>query len=501
MANPIKSLPIGVVFACAVFVFEAPFSQAANIALPANNPYVRDVGHIFFHDTLWHDGSLTTYAYTRGNGGFGYDFGGLATGVDSFTITQAKDGSRARLKDVDIYTDAGKESFTLPDDDATHTFFLSSPVSTDYLMVRPRTRYAGSDLNMRIAEFAVNGTAPSVGRYDLALTKPVTLFDTPNQGWGNYFGGGGTQTPAEVTSGNLFSGNGHYGYAVWMSNKAFSPTNNYIEIDLGSPQPLDRVAVTQFEEGVRDMVNGFRLAFSNDAFSSTLGTVDFSLDDGETHGERTFAPVTARYVRFIGLSQHTYPDGNHGVQGIQLFGPSPTVQLGNALIARAAGSDGVTNLLGVWPHTPIPTDGTIESVSVYNGSGSGSFRFFLLRPTGTPNEYDVIAEEGPFAPSVGVNTFDLSAPLAASAGDVFAHYGNGISYDAGVAGVDTTFYPATQPTVGIPITLPGTGYTLYGQQRIYSLAVEFEPIPEPSTLALAALGMLGLLGWGRRRKR
>ena len=28
-----------------------------------------------------------------------------------------------------------------------------------------------------------------------------------------------------------------------------------------------------------------------------------------------------------------------------------------------------------------------------------------------------------------------------------------------------------------------------------------EPIPEPSTLLLAALGLLGLLGWGRRRRR
>jgi hypothetical protein len=30
---------------------------------------------------------------------------------------------------------------------------------------------------------------------------------------------------------------------------------------------------------------------------------------------------------------------------------------------------------------------------------------------------------------------------------------------------------------------------------------ESDPIPEPSTLVLAAIGLLGLLGWGRRRHR
>ena len=34
-----------------------------------------------------------------------------------------------------------------------------------------------------------------------------------------------------------------------------------------------------------------------------------------------------------------------------------------------------------------------------------------------------------------------------------------------------------------------------------AIAVLANPIPEPSTVVLAALGLLGLLAWGRRRRR
>lgn len=44
--------------------------------------------------------------------------------------------------------------------------------------------------------------------------------------------------------------------------------------------------------------------------------------------------------------------------------------------------------------------------------------------------------------------------------------------------------------------------TAAGNPRpLYALSAELTVIPEPSTFLLAAFGLLGLLGWGRRRRR
>ena len=135
----------------------------------------------------------------------------------------------------------------------------------------------------------------------------------------------------------------------------------------------------------------------------------------------------------------------------------------------------------------------------------------------TDDEHDVIAVTGLLDPSVG-GTAELNSeviipisPLDVLAGDIFAHLGTGIPF-SNVNGTNATnpqltYWDPYDPTAGEQITfegLPNEWGSWAGSERDYAWAVNLlYPgywAPEPATLALLSIGLMGLLSRKRRKR-
>ena len=177
------------------------------------------------------------------------------------------------------------------------------------------------------------------------------------------------------------------------------------------------------------------------------------------------------------------------------FGPYPnyanspiptTTTIGNSLTGtRNTPTENITNVSVVNTHAPLP-NGILTEFQTYNqpGSGPNMFHAYVLRPTGIPNQYNVVFDSGlltvpalPAGNTGRVEKFPVG-PIPVQAGDLIAHYGQGIPLDIGLgAGVDVVFHPAnTTPTIGTTIdviagdaTFPLCDITLCSD-RTYSIA-------------------------------
>ena len=163
--------------------------------------------------------------------------------------------------------------------------------------------------------------------------------------------------------------------------------------------------------------------------------------------------------------------------------------VGNALSARAYATDfatGVGTLAPVFvalPNTPLPA-GALINFQTWNQTGaSGSpmpsagnvFHAYILRPTGTANQYTVVFDSGllivpvPANPAGEISTYPVTGIVAVQAGDVIGFYGQGIPVD--LTGADAVSYPAPAPPLqGGIITLGGTGFPFLSGPRTYSIA-------------------------------
>ena len=137
-------------------------------------------------------------------------------------------------------------------------------------------------------------------------------------------------------------------------------------------------------------------------------------------------------------------------------------------------------------------------------SAGNLFHAYVLRPTGTADQYSVVYDSGeltmPTPANAGgeVATFPVSPAVAVLAGDVIGFYGEGIPVDTGVAvNPDTLSTPATADptlatnvapaqgsTIGIGVD---SGFPLYStQDRTYSFAATVTPtVADPGTGAEA----------------
>ncbi len=188
------------------------------------------------------------------------------------------------------------------------------------------------------------------------------------------------------------------------------------------------------------------------------------------------------------------------------YSPMPTLTypvvptpVGNSLIDRGYATDfpvGVGQLAPVFVVLPtaLPA-GTLTSFQTWNQATSGNspfpsagniFNAYVLRPTGTANQYQVVYNSGtlivpaPANPGVSeIASFPVTPGFAVLAGDMIGFFGQGIPIDTGITvNPDTLSYPATAdptltttiaPDTGATITLGvDQGFPIYSQDRTYS---------------------------------
>lgn len=186
--------------------------------------------------------------------------------------------------------------------------------------------------------------------------------------------------------------------------------------------------------------------------------------------------------------------------------PLPTVEgavlsIGNELTDRAYATDypvGVGELAPVLVVLPqqLP-DGMLQSFQAWNQAEPGgspfpsagnTFHAYVLRPTGTPDEYTVAFDSGlitvPALTEPGVSELVSYgvANLPVQAGDRLAFYGQGIPVDTG-AGEDVLHHPApAQPVQDQTITLGSADYPVYPQPRTYSFGAQVQDLSGQNTV-------------------
>ena len=178
------------------------------------------------------------------------------------------------------------------------------------------------------------------------------------------------------------------------------------------------------------------------------------------------------------------------------------VSVGNPLIDRAVATDFVTApgvlapVFVVLPGAVLP-DGTLDSFEVWNqtvlgggpnASAGNLFHAYVLRPTGTANEFTVVFDSGELTMPTSINpageVASFAAGVAVQAGDVIGFYGQGIPVDVG-GGTDVLSYPATANPDGVTPQAPaldatltlGTdpGFPIFPEARTYSFAAVVTP--------------------------
>ncbi|MCG3209860.1 MAG: hypothetical protein FOGNACKC_03487 [Anaerolineae bacterium] len=185
----------------------------------------------------------------------------------------------------------------------------------------------------------------------------------------------------------------------------------------------------------------------------------------------------------------------------ETFSAVPT-NVGNPLTDRTYATDYPVGagesapVLVVLP-TPLPA-GTLTSFQTWNQASAGGspfpsagnvFNAYVLRPTGTANQYTVVFDSGLLTvpaladPAVSeLATFPVG-PVDVLDGDVIAFYGQGIPLDDG-GGADILSYPApAAPAATDTITLGvDAGFPIYSQTRTYSFGAVVDVVSTTPTI-------------------
>ena len=119
----------------------------------------------------------------------------------------------------------------------------------------------------------------------------------------------------------------------------------------------------------------------------------------------------------------------------------------------------------------------------------------------TGDKYEV-ASETFFNVTVGFNQLNVSGVVNYQSGDYIGWTTTNpsvISYDYNNIGEEVTWSPGNnQFVLGVGNTLefPGIGDD---NSRTYSISADIAPVPEPATMLLFGLGILGLAGVSRKK--
>lgn len=230
-----------------------------------------------------------------------------------------------------------------------------------------------------------------------------------------------------------------------------------------------------------------------------------------------FAAGLLALCAFVALSSAAYAE-------TVIHGPDPVVNTG--------APDG-WSLLNVFTDpivAPSPTNtlGLMTTVNYWAERGDGAHRIQPLLVKFEGGVYEIIGvgtehaadanglqADIPFGLTEGTATFDTSTPGVTYHSAVLQQVDGG---DQGPAGgpintgatipfgdaggnafVQDTVGPNHDPNPGDVVT---AGHTTTTRNYAYNVEVDFPPIPEPSTMILAWIGLFGLLSYAfRRRKR
>lgn len=197
-------------------------------------------------------------------------------------------------------------------------------------------------------------------------------------------------------------------------------------------------------------------------------------------GINAAAPIFAGFIQQPTAASASFPN--------ILGTPARTINQSGLSTGYTSGSTDWTTYMGTSPlHNSLP------AANVWYGSGStGTITYDL----GSPLSIESMALWG--AGPEAINAFDLL--ISSDAG--FATFTNVGSFDAnnigseGARGAQAFNFT---PTVGRYVRLSVNSVDFPGSVSVGEVAFNVNAIPEPSTLVLGVVGMLGLL-WATKRK-
>jgi hypothetical protein len=173
--------------------------------------------------------------------------------------------------------------------------------------------------------------------------------------------------------------------------------------------------------------------------------------------------------------------------------------IGNDVIDRSI-VDLASNITFVDPSLSFNEAGVIESWDIFAGRASSEFSLQVFRSTGSTNEFELIGENYfGSAGALGMVNLAVGAPdqIVVQAGDFIGWwFGSGLGVIEFSGGSDIVHWNCGGCS---RLSVGGTDFLNPGSAREYSIRANYSAVPEPSIIALFALGLVGI-GFARRRQ-